>query len=379
VKQIESESTQSPKIATTDGNVLVPLIFILSLVSLIAMSALRVGGIGNTTSEALTERSQARMAALSGVEIAYSRLATDQEYTGEQCTPFERDAASIDVSVTEVAEDEFEVRSTGNSGLGATTIRTRAAARPFFLDYPLSVGNNLILKGDSKILGECYIRNVLWGTQNSLITGSVFMMGPRDVMYDADGNPISIDGNPVPVIGGAVFTDAPFIDFPGVDLSNLREIAAAQGQVFSKTKHFTNETLEGVIYFEGSQCHPYFDDVCVKGVLVFDGVPEIRVEGGFFKIRSDDDILQNVALLAPQSTLWVDPNSTIDVYGLTLFNYADFQGKGTFTGPMVVINDLNTCPDSVLYCQFPSQMKENIDTGLIWNELMLVELEYEEM
>jgi hypothetical protein len=368
----------SEVLGSNAGTVLVASVFLLSLMSLIVVCFLRDGGIGNTACGQLTKKSQATMAALSGVDISYMRLAVDQDYTGELCLPFDGATGTVDVNVTPLGDSRFEVLSRGTTVDAECLIRTQACATPIGF-YPLTVGNNVFLKGDSKILGECYVKNYLWGKELSEITGNVYLMGERDIVYDMEGKPISIDGYPSPVIGGETICNSPVMDFPGVILGTLREIAEASGQVYSGTKHFSKVNLTGVVYIEGSKSRPYFKDVTIDGVLVCDNVPEVRIEGGFFKIHCDNDICRYVALLAPQSTLWVDPNANIDVFGLSYFSSADIQGSGTFTGPLVVTHDLVTLPDSYLYCQFPSYMRNQIDPENIWSELLLVELEYEEL
>lgn len=361
------------------GNILVPCLFMMSLLAMLSLGVLRVGGIGNAVSATLTEKSQAHLAALSGVQIAYGKLAFDKEYDGEECVPFNDSVSAVDIDVTDLGDSEFEVVARGTMGGSESLVRTRARVAPFFLNYPLTVGNNVILKGTSRIMGECYVRDVLWGKETSEITGNVHAMGERNVRYNLEGEPIALDGNPLPQIGGVIFTNAPVMDFPDVTLSGLRQIADASGQIYTGTKHFKDEHLTGVIYIEGQNAHPYFKDVTIDGILVCDGVPEVRIEKGFFKIHCDDAICQNVSILAPETSLWVDPNAFIDVFGLSLFHSTDFQGCGTFTGPLVITHDLLTLPDSKLYCQFPSFMREYISTDLLWSEFMVLELEYEEL
>jgi hypothetical protein len=106
---------------------------------------------------------------------------------------------------------------------------------------------------------------------------------------------------------------------------------------------------------------------------------EIRVENGMLKIHAEDSVCPNTALLAPESSLWVDPNAFLDVYGLSYFKSVDFQGGGTFTGPVIVRQDLVSLPNSYFYCQFPSTMKEFSASSISWSEFIMVELEYEEL
>jgi len=165
----------------------------MSLLTILSLGVLRVGGIGNTVSSTLTEKSQAHLAALSGVQIAYGKLAVDKEYGGEECAPFNDSESAVDIDVTDLGDSEFEVLSHGTMGGTESLVRTRARVAPFFLNYPLTVGNNVFLKGTSRILGECYVRDIIWGKETSEITGNVHVMGERDVQYNLEGEPVSIE------------------------------------------------------------------------------------------------------------------------------------------------------------------------------------------
>lgn len=362
----------------TQGSVLAPCLFMLSLMALLALGTLYAGGVGNSSAGTLAESTQARMAAQSGLQIAYQALTDNNSYTGQNCTPLAGSACTVEITVTDLGDSEFEVFSHATQGDSDCLIRTRACLKPFAL-YPLTVGNDIYLKGNSKILGECFLQGDLWGKDASEITGNVFFTGEREITYNSSGDPIMIGIYPAPKIGGEVICNAPPTELPEVNLAGLRNQAAAAGQVYSGTNHFTDMHFDGVVYIEGSNSRPYFKDVTIDGILVCDGVTDVRIEGGFFKIHCDENICENVAILAPDSFLWVDPNALIDVYGLSLFSSTDFQGSGTFTGPLVVTNNLLALPDSFLYCQFPVYMEQFFDNIPIWENLKLVELEYEEM
>jgi hypothetical protein len=361
----------------TRGSILVPCLFMLSLLSLLTLGMLDSSGIGNSSSASLAKRTQAQFGALSGIEIAYMRLGIDPDYVGEECTPFRNSSFSIDIDVTALGDSEYEVISHGDAGGSENRIRTRAGTSPFAL-YPLTVGENVYLKGNSTIIGDCYAKNILYGKDKSGITSNVYLYGTRSITYSAEGAPLTIDGLPSPQIGGEVYTEVPFLDFPEVaSLDSFRAQAAAAGQLFTSATHLTAVDLTGVVYFEGYSSKVFFNDVTIRGLLVCDGVAEIRVDGGFLKIHCDDTIAPNVAILAPDSFLWVDPNGLADIYGLTLVHSADFQGSGTFTGPFVVLHDLVALPNSYLYCQIPSDLKQLINTESLWNEVKLVEMEFE--
>ena len=106
------------------GAVLVPCIFIMSLLVLLTLGVQRIGGTGNCVSDALAERSQVRLAALSGIEIAYERLTTDAEYLGEQCTPLGDPSCAVDITVTSLGDAEYEVVSRSSKGESESAVRT---------------------------------------------------------------------------------------------------------------------------------------------------------------------------------------------------------------------------------------------------------------
>lgn len=365
--------------AGSDGSVVVPFLVMLSLLSLLAVSAIKVGGLGNSASEALVGRSQARMAAHSGVEIAYRRLAANPDYTGEICTPFRDSSCSIDISVTDLGNREFEVLSRGIDGQSECTVRTRTHAAEYVVRYPLCVGGDLELQGESGVLGDVYVENRINGTAPAVISGNVYLEGDRTLMSDLAGNIIFIDGADAPRIDGEAYANAPGVVFPSVNMSVLYDMAFAADQVYSGSVVFEDRTFEGVVYIEGSGSSPCFADVVIKGLLVCDGVSEIRVENGLLKIHADENICPNTAVLAPDSGLMVATDGFMDIHGLSYFESVDFQGGGTFTGPVVVLTDLTSLPSSYFFCQFPSSMSEFSSSGISWSESIMVELKYAEL
>jgi len=337
-----------------------------------------VGGVSNVISGVLVEKSQSHLAAQSGLDIAYERLSLDVDYSGEQCVPFRDSSCCIDISVTALADSEFEILSQGVAGNSETLIRATARAGSWISQYPLYVGRNLVLKGKSTVIGDVFVNNIVSGLSTALIQGNLYLTGDRDIQMSIDGYPTTIDGYSVPIVTRDVFINIPPVDVSIFTLSNLREMAVQSGQVYSGVQHFTDLDFSGVVFIEGSQSKVCFEDVTISGLLVCDDATEVRVESGFFKIHCRDDICPNVAILAPESSLWVDPNGLIDMYGMTYFNSADFQGSGTFTGPVVIVNDMSALPFSYLCCQLPSDMKEFSNAGVVWNEQRLVELSHEE-
>jgi len=362
----------------TRGTILVPCLMFMTLLSILSLSVLRVGGISNVVSGVLVEKSQTHLAAQSGLDIAYARLADDVGYSGEQCLPFRDSPCCVDISVTALEDSEFEILSRGALGDSETLIRATARAGSWISHYPLYVGRNLELKGKSTVIGDVFVNTIVSGASTAFIHGNLYLTGEREIQMSIDGYPSTIDGYRVPVVVRDVFVNTPPVDVSIFTLSNLREMAVQSGQVFSGTHHFTALDFDGVVFIEGCQSKVYFEDVTISGLLVCDDSTEVRVEQGFFKIHCRDDICANVAILAPHSSLRVNPDGLIDMYGLTYFESADFQGSGTFTGPVVIVNDMIAFPNSYLCCQLPSDMKEFSNAGVVWNEQRLVELSYEE-
>ena len=362
------------------GSVLIPCLFLLSLLSLLAAGVIQAAGTGNRVCATLAQRLQARFAADSGLQIACRRLSTDLNYAGETCDTLQGGAASFDVGVTPLGDSRFELISTGRAGAATCLFRSVVEARSLAPDYPLFVGNTLTTKGHSHILGTCYVKGILEGLGQSKVTGDVHLYGERSVTYDSDLNAVAIDGYSTPEIRGSVYTDAENASAPKVDLSSLRDMALQSGRLISQNEHLTGEEINGVVYIDETVSRVDLENVTIHGVLASAGTASINVaNNGFLKIVCDDDLLCNTALLAPQSLLDAAPNSLLDIFGLTLTRSTDFKGTATFTGPFLVENDLVTNTDSVMYCQFPAFMTESDFPDLIISEHEIVEIEFEEL
>jgi len=376
---IEPGSFWGNRPGTSRGSILIPCLFILSLICLLTLGVLNIGGIGSSVSSTLADRAQVRLAAISGIEVAYERLSADRDYTGEECALFTDSSCQVSIVVKPLGNSQYDVFSQANLGEVESFLRTRVETRPWISEYPLSVGGSVRMYGDARVMGDTYVSNVVTGKPHTQFLGDLYLRDTREILYDLDGNPVSIDGFPIPTINGAIRTNTEALSFPTVNLDGLKAIAIAQGQFYTKTEHFENVDFKGVLFFQNDVARPFFKDVTIKGVLVCDKVSEIRVESGFFKIQSDDALCPNVAILAPNSNLWVDPNGILDVYGLSYLHETDFQGKGTFTGPVLAQGDLYARPDSFLYFQFPSDMKDFNSDFFEWSDIKVVELEFEEL
>lgn len=361
------------------GTILVPCVFMLSLMTLLTLSILKTGGIGSSTSEALAGRTQAHQAALSGVEIAYRRLVENFDYTGEQCWPLGDPRCEIDITVNALADTEFEIVSEGSVGDFESVIRTKARGRQWIYSYPLAVSGNLGLWGNTKVLGDCFAGGVFRGNDPAFVTGDVHLAGQRDIEYDGLGEVSRIDGYNVPEIQGTVHSYARDLSLPALDTASLRSQAAASGQVFTGTVVLRNREFDGVVYVEDTFLTPIFQNVLINGVLVLDDVPIASVLNGFLKIRHDPAVCSNVALLGPESLLNIGLLAEVDIYGLTVVDKMDFFGKGTFTGPFVAWDWVIAYSGAALCFQFPSEMTDHLYDNLLWTENYVLELEYEDL
>jgi len=365
------------------GTILLPCLFLLSLISLLVLGVQNIGGVSNTVSVALIEKNQASMAAHSGIEIAYGRLVEDWDYAGEQCAPFSDSSSSIDITVTPLGDYEYEVLSGGSHKEAESMVKTRAAVRSWCPDYPLTVGGDLNWQGLSKLMGDCHVNGTIDGTSESFILGDLYLPGDRDVQYDVNGDPISIDGHSIPLIGGEVTVNEPVVEFPTMIFDSLREMAIDQGQFYSGSQafHFNDMDFEGVVYFEGHNSKVQFRDVTINGILVCDAIQWARImPHEIFKIRCDDSICPNVAILAPGTRFDVQPDGGVDIYGLTLVDELRLKGDVTFTGPVICESDFRVwTPHSNIFIQYPPSMNNFMSGLLIWADNTIIELEYEEL
>lgn len=361
------------------GSILVPCLFILSLISLLTLGVLNIGGIGVDASDALAERSQAHLAALSGVEIAYKNLAEDVNYGGETRTPFEDPDWTVEIVVNDLGNREYEVLSCGTVGESDCLIRTRASVTPWETDAPLTVGKDLDCRGSSKILGDCKVNGNVTGNKTAFITGDLYLPGDRNVQYDGDGTPVSIDGNFIPMIGGELVLNAPPSEFPTLVFDDLRTKAVEAGQLYQGNKFISETDLEGVVYFEGEGARIHLRNVTIKGVLVSDGAEFVNVPPeDFLKIKCDDTVCPKVAILAPNTSLDIQNMARVEITGMSFVGSSNFHGSGTFTGPLVIKDDLFAFPTTSLCLQYPSSMRIDTATEQVWTDYRVVELEYEE-
>jgi len=362
---------------TNRGTILVPCLFMLTLISMITLGILNVGGTGSNISSALAQKSQAELVAISGLEIGYRRLCEDLDYSGESCSPLSIPASSVEITVQPLADNEYEITSLGRARDAERLLRTRVRGKQWVYNYPLSVGGDLGLWGSARILGDCYVTDLIRGASPAFISGDLHLPGNREIQYDLQGNPTRIDGYVVPDVEGQIYTYARALDLPGLTLSALREEAMASGQLFSGAVFLENQVFDGVVYIENTYLTPVISNVVVNGTLVCEDVWILSVVNGFLKVRCDDDVCANVAVIAPETCFAVGLNAEVDLYGLSFFGSGHIFGKGTFTGPLVIWNALVTYAGSSLCCQFPAVLKDFVYSNLMWSEHSIKELEFE--
>ena len=357
------------------GTILVPCLFMLTLISMITLGILNVGGVGANISAALAQKSQAELVATSGLEIGYRRLCEDLNYSGESCLPLSIPASSVEISVLPLANNEYEITSLGRARDAERLLRTKVQGRQWVYNYPLSVGGDLGLWGSAKILGDCYVTGAIRGGSPAFIAGD--LPGDRDIQYDVYGNPTRVDGYVISGIEGNIHTYARALDFPGISLAALREQAIAAGQLYSGAVFLENQVFDGVVYIENTYLTPVLSNVVINGTLVCEDVWILSVGNGFLKVRCNEGVCANVAVIAPETCFAVGVNAEVDLYGLSFFGAGHFFGKGTFTGPLVIWNTLVTYGGSSLCCQFPAVLKDFIYSNLMWSEHSIKELEFE--
>jgi|GEM_PF-2659963 len=366
------------------GMILAPCVFLLGLLTFLAISIQNVGGLDASVAAALAERTQARKAAYSGVEIAYGKLTVDQSYTGESCSPFARSSAAVEITVTDLGDDEYEVLSKGTLNGAESLIRTTARADQAISSFPLCVENNLYMQGpDPQIISDCYVGGGVYSSNGGSIAGNLYLPGDREILYDSQGKPIKIDGNSIPAIGGQIYCNVPPLTFPDVDLTDLRAMAASQGQIYTGNLSWRDVDIYGVVYLEGTGTTLYIkEDVNIYGVLVCDHIDKVHVQKGMLKVSGDENLCAGVAALGPGSLLHINPNGEVDFFGLTLFDEVAFHAmdafSGMFTGPLIVRGNLATYPHTELYCLCPKSMCNRVYPNLSWGYVVITETAFEE-
>jgi hypothetical protein len=350
-----------------------------SLMSLLVMGIMKSGGIGNLTSKALADRTQSHLYALSGVNIAYHRLKDDLTYTGESHLSFGQKDGDIEIKVADCGNSVYEILSVGAVGNGETRIKTRAFCSQMTSAFPLAVGGIMSLEGKSHILGDCYVKGRFSGESKATIKGDVYLTGDRTTLFSYLGIPANIDGYDVPTITGTLNTGAPLIDLPAISMDELTSKYYYSATVLGGYVNVKNKYYKGVVYLDLCYEDPVLSNVVIDGVLIIKTARTLRITDGFLKVTCSQTTLPNIAIIGPDGEMNVPAASEIYVYGLTYMEHIRLAGKGSFTGPVIVWDTLETTVDSNIILQFPSDLTSKVYDNVIWDENYVVELEYQEL
>lgn len=361
------------------GAILIPCVFMVSLMSLLVMGIMKSGGIGNLTSRALADRTQTHLYALSGVNIAYQRLKDDLSYTGESHLSFGQKDGDIEINVADCGNSVYEIVSVGAVGTAETQIRTRAFCTQMTSAYPLSVGGIMSLEGESHILGDCYIRGQFSGQSKATIKGDVYLTGDRETLFSYLGIPVKVDGYEIPTITGTLNTGAPLIDLPAIDADAIEQKYYYSAYVYGGYVELRNRYFKGIVYIDLCYQDPVLSNVVIDGALIVRTARTLRIEDGLLKITCSQTTLPNIALIGANGEMNVPAASEIYIYGLTYMEHIRVAGKGSFSGPVIVWDDFETTTDSNVIFQFPSDLTSQVYDNIVWDENYVVELEYQEL
>jgi len=347
------------------GTILVQCLFIFALLSLVAVGVVESGGIGNAISGVLQNNVQARLHAYSGIEMAYCRLSDDQEYAGETFMFSTSPDTGTDITVAPIDEVEYDVVSRGFTTNAECVFHTQVDIRPRVFDYAVTVGNDMNMAGMARIMGDCFVADDAEGNSSAVITGDLDLT--------------KASGGDLPTVNGEVRITDLDITFPAYSMSDLRTQAQTDGYYHSGGIFhvISNQDLTGVVFIE-SCWFIGFENVTIDGVLVLNSCYQFWVDDGYLKVKRDVDIAGNTAILAPYVHFKTNPNTTVDIYGLAYVRSAQLRGDGTFSGPVLVIENFRTLTGATRF-QVPAELK-GPEYGVIdFNEFRLTETLYEEL
>jgi hypothetical protein len=374
------------------GSVILPCLLFLSLISVVSLGLLDVTQSETRIAESWDKEYTALLAAQSAREIALLKLKTNGDYAGETLT-FPDGTSTAQVTVTTPYFLGRSVACTGNSGTAKYDFLVEAKLHPRHLWYALAVCGDLDLKQNSKVLGDLLVNYEMRAEATTKVAGNVELVGPRTLLFDMSEEIVSIDGNIPPEVEGEVTEENDTLLPLGWDLAALKALAEAAGQVFNGATKLTNQTFYGVVYLNNSVKKVEFENVIVHGVIVVEptiGSPqvfaaagdtecEMVVKGGFsLKVIPDPTIEEDLAIIAPASTLKVESLAVLEALGCVLVGYGDFNtgSKGVVTGTTMV-NGGVMCDGDIVF-QAPTVTRDTAPTAIIFTQYDIEEVEYTE-
>lgn len=372
---------------------LVPCLLLLSLGSVLAVGLLATQRLEVKGTAAWDQAYRARLAGASGKALAYLHLASDPGYGGETGTLLPEGAGSFDVTVTQTDLLDRAVDVTGRSGNAVFHLLSTAHLTPKAFRYTVTALGDFDLKGASRVMGDVYAAGVFQGESTAVITGDVSLYGSRTILTDVNGKVISVDGKAVPAIEGAVTDEAEALSLASCDLANLKLIAIGEGRYYGgKSVTFTNQDLTGVVYL-GPGTDASFENVTIRGILVAEPqqsppkmIPGLKqvdskliVKNGFYlKVIADPGVVEDAAILAPQSALVVENNAFVDVAGVAITGMTKVRalGEGVFTGPLYVNGKFVVLGD--VRFQAPASTRDGAAAAALFPDFEVLETGYVE-
>ena len=377
--------------SSTRGSVLVSCLLLLSLGSVVVVGLLSMTQLEVKSAAAWDRAYRTRLAALSGKEIVYLRLAADPEYGGDSNVALPDGAGTFDATVTKPCAQDRRVDVTGHLGDSVFHLISTAHLSPKAFHYVVTALGDFKLINGARMLGNVYAAGVFKGESSAVITGDVDLYGTHSILMDAGGDVVSVDGNAVPAVQGELTAGAGPLSFVSLDLAFLRFTALSQGQYYmGDTVEFKNQDLEGVVYLApGTDAQ--FENVTIRGVLVAEAVTStpsainditqaeslltVR-EGAYLKLIAEPGVVEDVALLAPRSAFVVNADAWADIEGVEIAGFWKIRsgGNGVFTGP-IYVNGKFACRGPARF-QAPAFTRDSVYATVLFPDFDVQETGY---
>ncbi|MHC4943438.1 MAG: hypothetical protein ACYTG7_10510 [Planctomycetota bacterium] len=372
-----------------EGSVLIPCLLFLSLLGLTAVGFLTLTRSEIRVSQELDGEYKARLSGQSAHELAQLMLATDPTYTGGTGIKLPWGGGKADIAVVPQGGLDHTIQCTGyHNDVTQFQIDQTLAFFPRLYNYALAVGGNLTMNKTSRVLGDVHVTGTFKGESTALVTGDIYLHGSRAILKDLFDKVIQIDGYTVPEIQGKVYTDQDQLGPLSMALDTLKALAQGQGQYYTKNTTIKDQDLTGVVYLEEGKSLT-IENLTLRGVLVVGSkavVPESPTLSGnitvkmnkYCKIVSDPAVLEDVAIIAPDTYIYVQMGAYLDVVGASYLGEASFLAGGTavLTGPTVVMGNIRAEQDYLF--QSPAGLRDTNPGAVGFSEFEMTVSEYTE-
>jgi len=385
-RQIISPSIYSGKRAFSkkrdEGFILLPCILLLSLVSITAFGLLNLSRSEIRTSAELDKNHHSWLAAQSGKAIGLYNLKKDSAYTGgaDITIPGGGDG-TVDVVVTNTANFDYQVTSTGKYEGIERTIDIKAQIYPRQYSFVTSILGNLdINSADVKFLGDVYVGGAIDCNPASLITGDLHLFNARSLTL-VDDQVTEVDGKDIPVVNGDVLDDQPELNQIGLLTDALVAIAVSDSQYFAKGVKVPSDTnFKGVVCL-GPGWNEKLNNILIEGVLIvlpenatpqstlINPTSKIKVsDKKFLKIIADPTVCEDIAIIAPETLLEGRNGSWIDLKGTVIIGEGKFH-DGAITGAAIIQGELQ-CKRAFIF-QAPEYIRNANPNCLVFDEFSM--------